>query len=256
MKFQLLILLFLLVFCSCSIIEEDGQQDLLETLPEISVAKLQRLAFDFNNKPSRIHRYQLNSLYSIHDKYYDALGRDLFDIYLNNPSYDTSSLVLYSYKNNLLVKKEIFPFDGEKYVFGEVFTYRYDSSEKLLQEDRGSMIYLKYEYNDKDQLEKIIFGPQISLQEGYQFYYDDQNRIQRQVWMVFTQPNSPIRDWHYVYDQNAKLIAKSIPTSPVGELTPMFEYTYDNQGRLIKELERYPEYGFQEHYWTIYHYRE
>jgi hypothetical protein len=249
-------LLIFLLLCSCSITGEDGQEELLETLPAISVAQLQRLAVNFDNKATRVKKYQLNSLLSTHDKYYDASGRELFDVYLKNSSLDTSSLVLYTYENDLLIKKEVFPFDGEKYIFGEVFTYQYDGSKRLIQQDRGSTIYFKYEYNDQDQLEKITFGPQISQQEGYQFYYDEQGRIQRQVWMVFTQPNSTIRDWHYVYNDYEKLIAKSIPTAPAGELRPMFEYTYDSEGRLIKELERYPEYGFQEHYWTIYHYRE
>ncbi|MFC3417244.1 hypothetical protein [Algoriphagus hitonicola] len=193
---------------------------------------------------------------STHDKYYDASGREFFDVYLKKTSYDTSSLVQYTYENNLLVKKEAFPFDGKKYVFGDVFTYHYDSTDKLIQHKRGNTVYFDYEYNEQDQLEKIIFGPQISHQEGYHFYYDDQNRIQRQVWMVFTQPDSPIRDWHYVYDEEEKLIYKSIPTAPDGKLTPMFEYSYDAQGRLIKELERYPEFGFQEHFSTIYQYQK
>jgi len=244
------------LLCSCSITGEDGQEEFLETLPAISVAQLQRSAVNFDDKATRIKKYQLNSLLSIHDKYYYASGRELFDVYLRNSSLDTSSLVLYTYENDLLIKKEVFPFDGEKYVFGEVFTYQYDGSKRLIQQDRGSTIYFKYEYNDQDQLKKITFGPQISLQEGYRFYYDEQGRIQRQVWMVFTQPNSSIRNWHYVYNEDGKLITKSIPTSLAGELTPMFEYTYDSQGRLIKELERYPEYGFQEYFSTIYRYHE
>lgn len=256
MKTQQVILLFLLLFCSCSITGEDGQEEILETLPDISVGQLQKLAVNFDDKATRVEKYQLNSLLSTHDKYYDASGRELFDVYLRNQSRDTSSLVLYTYENDLLIKREVFPFDSEKYVFGEVFTYQYDGLNRLIQQDRGSTIYFKYEYNDQDRLNKITFGPQISQQEGYQFYYDDQGRIQRQVWMVFTQPNSPIRDWHYVYDEDGKLRAKSIPTSPDGDFTPMFEYTYDSQGRLVKELERYPEYGFQEHFSTIYQYHE
>ncbi|MGM0944987.1 MAG: hypothetical protein ACQEW9_07360 [Bacteroidota bacterium] len=256
MKTQQLYLLFLLVLCSCSITGENGPEESVEILPEISVSQLQKLAVNFDNKATRITEYQGSNLISIHDKYYNASGKDLFDVYLNNPSSDTSSLVLYTYENNRLLKKEVFPFDGEKYVFGDVFTFRYDSSDKLIQQKRGNTIYFNYEYNEQDQMEKIIFGPQISFQEGYQFFYDDQNRIQRQIWMVFTQPESPIRDWHYIYDEGEKLIYKSIPTAPDGELTPMFEYSYDAQGRLIKELERYPEFGFQEHFSTIYQYQE
>ncbi|MBN3584153.1 hypothetical protein JYB64_17275 [Algoriphagus aestuarii] len=231
------------------------EEDILEPKnePYYSLDLLIQKVVPSKTKPSRITKFQLDSFLYHQDKYYDSQGLELFDVYLNE-SLDTTSITIFVYSNNLLIETNSYPKDVSGHRLGTIFKYLYNSDRKLHQIIREGKIHLQYSYNDKGLVSEIIFGPVPESGEGYFFYYDENGRITRQIWGISDQTVSPIRDWHYIYDESGKLISKSIPVFPNGNLLPMFVYSYDEQDRMILEEELYPEYGFSSYFKTFYSY--
>ncbi len=132
--------------------------------------------------------------------------------------------------------------------------YMYNPDKTLHQITREGGNHFQYKYNESGLVSEIILGPITPQYEAYFFFYDENDRITRQIWGVSDQKESPIRDWHYIYDESGKLLSKSIPVLSYDNLKPMFVYSYDNQDRMIEELELYPEYGFSLFFKTVYRY--
>ncbi|PZX51345.1 hypothetical protein [Algoriphagus chordae] len=243
--------ILLLASCEVGPKEEDFLEAKIE--PYYSLEQLLLKAVPSENKPNRVTHYQLESFINHNDIYYDSEENELLNVYLNE-SLDTTSIVLFVYSDGLLLEKNAYPKDDSGYELTETFKYHYNSDGSLHQITRNGGIHMLYNYNDEALVSEIIFGPNTNLSEGYYFYYDEAGRITRQIWGISDQLESPIRDWHYIYDESGKLISKSIPVSSHDNLEPMFVYSFDNQDRMTEELELYPEYGFSPYFKTIYSY--
>lgn len=241
------------LFCSvtsCEVVPKE--EDILEPKndPYYSFDLLIQKAVPSQTKPNRVSRYQLDTFLSHKDKYYDSQENELVDIYLNE-SLDTTGITIYSYSEGLVQELNHYWKNNTGYYLSSTLKYHYNSDNTLNQTTRDGEKYRVYQYNSLGQLSALTFGPSS---EGYYFYYDENGRVTRQVWGISDQTVSPIRDWHYIYDENGKLLFKSIPYSPSGELIPMFVYSYDDQDRMILEEELYPEYGFSSYFKTFYSY--
>ncbi|WP_268034583.1 hypothetical protein [Algoriphagus sp. PAP.12] len=256
---QKLLVLFLIIAIISGCDLATNSEEIMETedSPLSSVLPIISNPENFKDKPFRVTYYQGTNLIYIKDKYYNSDGNEALDVYYKSSNLDTAGITIYTYQNNLPVEKNSYPLVDGEYIASEKFTYLYDDQKRLLKTLRtDATLYMRYEYNQENQIDKILFSENTSNVEGYQFYYDETGNISRQVWSSFYPEDSPIRDWHYIYDNEGKLKYKSIPTYPDGELNPMFVYLYDDQGRQIEEQELYPEYGFVLHFRKTYEYPE
>lgn len=256
---QKLFVLFLTItmFSGCDFATNSEEIKDVEDSPISSILPIISNPENFKDKPFRVSFYQGTNLIYKKDKYYNSEGDEVLDVSYKSSDLDTAGIAIYTYQNNLLIEKNIYSLIEGKYIVGEKFTYLYDDQKRLLKTLRtDGTLYMRYEYNQENQIDKILFDDRTTFVEGYQFYYNEIGKISRQVWSSFYPEDSPIRDWHYIYDEEEKLIYKSIPTYPEGELRPMFIYLYDDQGRQIEEQELYPEYGFILQYRKTYEYPE
>lgn len=245
----------ILSIMSCEVVPDE--QDFSETLTEplLTLNQLLLEAVPSEHKPNRVTKFQLDTFLSHRDIYYDSQGKELFDVYLDE-SLDTTSIVFYVYSDGLLQEKNSYPKGLTGYNLGKTFKYHYNPDGSLHQITRDGLNHFLYKYNDQGLVSEKILGPFTDQYEAYFFFYDDNSRITRQIWGVSDQQESPIRDWHYIYDESGKLISKSIPVSSIDNLEPMFVYSYDDQDRIIEEVELYPEYGFSPFFKTIYSYSQ
>ncbi len=239
---------------SCNLFQPDDPAPVEGQLPDISVNQLLSEASFFSNLPTRVRHFQLNSLLSKTDKYYDEEGKDFFNVSLGDGDLDTLSVAIYTYSQGILQEVNSYPFDGEKYTYGNKLIYEYDEKGRLREQWNGNKLLKTYEYDEQDRVSRILLGPNTNAIEAYYFYYDEEDRIIRQIWAADNPLESPFRDWHYIYDESGKLLSKSIPINAEGDLRPMFVYSYDDQHRLIMEEELYPEYGFTDWFSTTYEY--
>ena len=232
-------------------------QDFSETLAEplLTLNQLLPKAVPSEDHPNRITKFQLDTFLGHRDIYYDSQDVELFNVYLNE-SLDTTGISLLVYSDNLLIERNYYPKEESGYKLLNTSKYHYNSDRTLHQITREGINYMLYRYNEKGLVSEIVLGPNVNQSEIYYFFYDESDRITRQIWGVSDQEESPIRDWHYIYDVSGKLVSKSIPVLSLDNLKPMFTYSYDNQDRLIEEIELYPEYGFSLYFKTIFSYSD
>ncbi|SFT88546.1 hypothetical protein SAMN04489724_2556 [Algoriphagus locisalis] len=246
---------FILSIVSCEVVPDE--QDFSETLtePQLTLIQLLPKAVPSDDQPNRVTEFQLDTFLGHRDIYYDSQGNELFNVYLDE-SLDTTSIVLYVYSDDLIIEKNIYPKFHTDYKLTVTLKYHYNPDGSLHQITRDGLNHFQYKYNDQGLVSEKILGPFTDQYEAYFFFYDENSRITRQIWGVSDQQESPIRDWHYIYDESGRLISKSIPVSSIDNLEPMFVYSYDDQDRMIEEVELYPEYGFSPYFKTVYSYSQ
>jgi YD repeat-containing protein len=195
--------------------------------------------------------YQGTGLIGYSHHFYDELGKELLKIGMNKEK-DTTGFTYFNYsESGILLEKKVnylenlYPWD--------IFKYHYDDSGKLLQVTRNGKNFELYEYNELGQVSKMTLGGNLELAEIYLFEYDSLGRIKRQLYKSQIEGDSPLRDWYYGYNSDGLLVTKSVPYSDT-EMGVMFEYKYDEQKRLIEEIENYPEFGFTLWLRTTLHY--
>lgn len=240
---------------SCEIVPDEEDFSEFQVEPLYTFNQLLLKAVPSENKPNRVTVYQLDSFINHKDIYYDSQGNELFNVYFNE-SLDTTGIALYVYSDNLLLEKNAYTKGVTGYKLTTTLKYLYNPDRSLHQITREGINHMLYNYNDEGLVSEIVLGPNVNDAEVYYFFYDENGRITRQIWGVSDQQESPIRDWHYIYDASGKLISKSIPVFSIDNLKPMFVYSYDDQDRMIEELALYPEYGFSPYFKTTYSYSQ
>lgn len=248
-----LILSVFLSISSCEVVPQE--EDILESKnePYYSFDQLIQQAIPSQNKPSRVTRYQMDRFINHKDKYYDSQENELLDIYLTE-SLDTAGITIYSYSEGLVQELNHYLKRGLGFYLSSTLKYHYNSENILQQTTRDGENYMLYKYNSLGQIVEILLGPNLNVADVYYYFYDENGRTIRQIWGSQNIEDSPIRDWHYIYDESGKLISKSIPVFPDGNLRPMFLFSFDDQGRMTLEEELYPEYNFSSYFKTFYSY--
>ncbi|KEO72777.1 hypothetical protein [Anditalea andensis] len=135
----------------------------------------------------------------------------------------------------------------------------YDESGRVIEEEfdnksNEKQPYKVYHYNERGLAEEIEIIHNSKLEERWILEYDGEERLIKESWW-FPSAESPHTEFFYKYNENNLLEAKETWTISLNpELEDVFQYFYDDQGRLIEEKEYYPHGGFSLLYRRTYEY--
>ena len=135
----------------------------------------------------------------------------------------------------------------------------YDKSGRVIEKEFANKFNERqpskvFHYNEFGLVEKIEIIHNSKLEESWILEYDREKRLIKESWW-FPSAESPNTEFFYRYNENNLLEAKETWTISLNpELEDVFQYFYDDQGRLIEEKEYYPHGGFSLLYRRAYEY--
>lgn len=185
---------------------------------------------------------------SIYEFTYDENDRLIKEV--NTLTYgDTVSVVEYVYNEKGLLIQTVKPRDNGKKA---VTDYIYDENDLLVKtvftDSLGFETVYEYSYTEEGWLCGYVFTG-VFGNETYNAYYDENGRIIKET---FAEGEEISSEYNYTFDENGRLIKK---THDQGDLATVNEYSYDELGNLIKEVETFHTYApcvFEYEYKLVY----
>ncbi|GAB3234045.1 hypothetical protein J0A67_20560 [Algoriphagus aestuariicola] len=163
---------------------------------------------------------------------------------------DTTGATTYHYTADRLTEEKSFNLKNGEFTLSGALTYSYTDSGKLFQilNDKKEPITTHY-YNEKGLLTSKKYGKNQDM-EVDEFSYNDQDQV---ILHVQSSLGTPLFEHYFRYDSKGRLVAKETWSMP-NDKENVFQYFYNDQDQLIKELEFYPQWGFTQRFKRIYSY--
>lgn len=189
--------------------------------------------------------------------YYDQQGKQVLVVGMNMNS-DTTGITLSEYDERgnrvrqINFRKRNGEFEWEvatEFVFNsldmEIETYS-------LRPDREKILLIEKSYDSIGRLIESRFG-----MEGYRYAYDENGRVKSESWIIYGNPGTTFRELIYRYDDTNRLIAREVAYGNQDNgpnLVPLYEYAYDEKGRLSQMKEFDTSFGISQRYTRKYFY--
>lgn len=163
---------------------------------------------------------------------------------------DTTGATTYHYHSGKLIQEKSFDYKNGVFVQVDDKNYVYDKQNKLFQilNSRKEPV-VTHHYNDKGLLQFKKYGINQD-RELDEFFYNDQDQ---QIKHIYWGGNTPIFEHFYRYDSNGRLVAKETWSGP-NKKEDVFQYFYNEKDQLVKELEFYPQWNFEDRFKRLYTY--
>jgi hypothetical protein len=189
---------------------------------------------------------------------YPGIGNITLEI-LRNKNQDTVGIGLNYFKDNNLETSHFFNYQKGKPIWWSTKEYEYLSGNRLDKIFHKSAfkersLLAQYRYNSKNLLIQIEY-PFVNGVELMVYEYDSLGRINREWKSAAGQEEFKIDYLVYRYT-NGLLEAKESGTRGIisEERQDAFQYFYDQKGRIIKQKEFDPFFGFQQKSWAEFFY--
>lgn len=95
--------------------------------------------------------------------------------------------------------------------------------------------------------------------EGYRYAYDENGRVKSESWIIYGNPVAVFRELIYRYDDANRMIAREVAYGNQDNgpnLVPLYEYAYDEKGRLSQMKEFDTSFGISLRFRRKYFYSE
>ena len=95
--------------------------------------------------------------------------------------------------------------------------------------------------------------------EGYRYAYDENGRVKSESLIIYGNPEAVFRELIYRYDDANRMIAREVAYGNQDNgpnLVPLYEYSYDEKGRLSQMKEFDTSFGISLRFRRKYFYSE
>lgn len=258
MKLKTFLFFVILGLAGCEVIESDNSLPL--TLEE---ELNQVLALPINQPEGKLNRiivYGGNSeqVDISREILYPGLGNITLEI-LKDKNQDTVGIGLNYFSGTNLETSHFFNYENGKPVWWSTKEYEYLSGNRIDKIFHTSAIkegslLAQYRYNSENLLTQIEY-PFVNGVELMVYEYDSQDRISREWKSAEGQEEFKIDYLVYRYSEGLLVAKESGIRGTISEdRQDTFQYFYNEKGRIIKQKEFDPYFGFQQKSWAEFFY--
>lgn len=189
---------------------------------------------------------------------YPAVGNVTLEI-LKDKTQDTVGIGLKYFSGNSLETSHYFNYENGKPVWWSTKDYKYLSGNRIdkifnTNESKGRNLLARYRYNSQNLLSQIEYPFENGV-ELMVYEYDSQERVIKEWKSNERQEDFKIDYLVYRYNENLVEAKESgVRGIQTEDRQDAFRYFYDENGRVIKQMEFDPYFGFQQKSWTEFFY--